>query len=64
MIVREAAFGENSVLEFCGGNMFRSVMGKTENDSGVRSNKFIGLHLDLIVKQLCYISCLNAWAFN
>ena len=22
------------------------------------------LHLDLVVKQLCYISCLNAWATN
>ena len=22
------------------------------------------LHLDLVVKKLCYISCLNAWATN
>ena len=22
------------------------------------------LYLDLVVKQLCYISCLNAWATN
>ena len=22
------------------------------------------LHLDLVVKQLCYINCLNAWATN
>ena len=22
------------------------------------------LHLDLVVKQLCYINCLNTWATN
>ena len=33
-------------------NVLRSVIGKTEHGSGVRSNIY-RLHLDLIVKQLC-----------
>ena len=32
------------------------MLGKTESGSGIR------LHLDLVVKQLYYISCLNACA--
>ena len=35
------------------GNVLRSVIGKTESGSGVRSNIY-RLHLDLVVNQLCY----------
>ena len=34
-------------------NVLRSVIGKTEGGGGVRSNIY-RLHLDLVVKQLCY----------
>ena len=45
-------------------NVLRSGIEKTESGGGVRSNQFIRLHLDLVVKQLCYITCLNACATN
>ena len=35
------------------GNVLMSVIGKTESRGGVRSNIY-RLHLDLVVKQLCY----------
>ena len=42
MIVREAVFGGDNVLEFCGENVLRSVIGKRESGGDVRSNQFIG----------------------
>ena len=51
MIVREDAFREEYMLQFCGvgegrggvgRGVLRSVIGKTESGGGIRSNPFIG----------------------
>ena len=38
----ETAFEEDYVLAFCGGNVIRSVTGKTESCGDVRSNQLKG----------------------
>ena len=58
MIVREPVFGEDYVLEFCGGTVLRNGVRKTESGGGVRSNIY-RLHLDLVVKQPCHNATLR-----
>ena len=63
VIVRENAFGEDKVLEFCG-RMYSEVwQGKLR--VGVASYKPVYMsYLNLVVKRLRWINCLNPWANN
>ena len=52
-------FGEDYVLEFCGGTTQKCDK-ENESGGGVRSNQFIGCAL--VVKKLYFINSLNPWA--
>ena len=57
--VRESAFGENKVLEFCGGTYSEVRQGKLR--VAVASDKPVYMwYLTLVVKRLRCINCLNA----
>ena len=63
MVVGEVVFGEDNVLEFCGGT-YSEVDRENREWRWCQTKSVYRLHLDLVVKQLCYISCLNAFATN
>ena len=58
MVVGEVVFGEDNVLEFCGGT-YSEVDRENREWRWCQTKSVYRLHLDLVVKQLCYISCLN-----
>ena len=61
--VRENAFGEDKVLEFCGGTYSEVCQGKLR--VAVSSEKPVYMrYLNLVVKHLRCINCLNPWANN
>ena len=61
--VRENAFGENKVLEFCWGTYSEVLQGKLR--VAVASEKQIYMwYLNLVVRRLRCINCLNSWANN
>ena len=61
--VRKNAFGERKVLELCGGRYLEVRQGKLRVT--VASEKPIFMwYLNLVVRRLCCINCLNPWANN
>ena len=61
--VRENAFGQDKVLEFCGETYSEVLQGKLR--VAVASEKPVyAWYLNLVVKRLRCINCLNPWANN
>ena len=63
VIVREVAFGEDYVLEFCG-ETYSEMLQENRGWQCRQIRIIYRWYLGLIVKSLCCITCLNAWATN
>ena len=61
--VRETAFGEDYVFEFCGGTFSKVWQGKPRVAVALEK-RIYRWYLGLVVKRLHCITCLNAWAAN
>ena len=61
--VRESAFGEDRVLESCGETYSEVCLGKLRVAVGSEKPVYMW-YLNLVVKRLRGINCLNPWANN